>query len=104
VYAALGIGLLVNSNPAVAQFSCRTFDDNQRIVLRGEIVQSLNLGGEGVKPRKYMAVVLQEPICFIKDSDTKITMLEASQCLIDGWDIRSQLLALWLPVMLGQSR
>ena len=57
--------------------ACSMFDDNQRVTVRGQIVQTATTTeSEDHPPYKYTALVLDNPICFSKQSSEKITFIE----------------------------
>jgi hypothetical protein len=56
--------------------TCELFTEEQQVRLVGGIVQS-KAQGEGQPWHKYMALVLDSPICFTGSLDDKITFLEA---------------------------
>src|SRR3954452_14646188 len=60
--------------------SCMIFKEEEVVTLRGRIIQSATTEvEEGVPPHKYMAIMLEKPICWDKNpTDEKISFLEAT--------------------------
>lgn len=66
---------LLSSSFARGQ-SCKIFNDNDLLTLTGTVVQSATVQEyEGVKPHKYMAMVLDDPICFRAAQDQEIRLI-----------------------------
>jgi len=75
--ATIGLPALNAAHAESKSDSCFAFGDNQQITLRGQIVQSATTEeSEGEPPHKYMAIVLDHPICFARDMSEKITLIE----------------------------
>ena len=73
------ISMVFMMEPAYSQPSCFAFDDNQQVTLRGQIVQSATTEeSEGEPPHKYMAIILDNPICFTHNMSEKIASIEVS--------------------------
>ena len=79
VCAALVVDTSAFADPKLKSDACFVFEDNQRVTVRGQIVQSATtMGSEGEPPHKYMALVLDNPICFSKDPGEKINFIEVA--------------------------
>jgi hypothetical protein len=85
--AAAGL-MLLTAGSANAE-ACLTFDEDHAITLRGEIVQSATTEeSEGEPPHKFMALVLDTPVCFIGDDD-RVAFLPVVPSRKSGWAITS---------------
>jgi len=94
--ACVGLLLLICAgNAEAAQYAaaedlkpvaCLAFDDNQQITVRGTIMQSATTEkAEGVSPHKFMAIVLDSPICFTSDLEEKLGFVAVDQDVSMKW-------------------
>jgi hypothetical protein len=75
--AAIAIcAMTARSYPLFAAQSCAKFGDNQKIELQGRVVQSATTEEEeGEPPHNYMAILLDNPICWTKDTKDSFVFL-----------------------------
>jgi hypothetical protein len=66
-----------NVRAASKSDTCLLFDEDHDVGISGDIVQSATtVEGEGVPPHKYMAIILDKPLCFTKDTTDKLSVVE----------------------------
>jgi hypothetical protein len=74
VHSSLGRKLFTDAAPKP---DCFAFAEHQRVTLRGTIVQSATTEEEeGDPPHKYMAIILDHPVCLATNVEDKYTFIE----------------------------